>query len=355
MMNKRSRQILLFFLSGLILCAYFGGKLFLFYILLWIVIVSLAFFYYQMLPATLPCSLELPGSCAKGEKIVGYLYVTQNGKLPIFHGVARIHFKNLYYKQEENLELDIMLMGGEEGIAAFDLHLPYVGMMEIELEEAEITGLFGIGKKTILSSMKKHLLVMPDTREIRLSLPELGNINPEGEEMRDSVYGYDPGMYQGIRPYREGDSMKHIHWKLTGKTGEIMVKELGIPSGREPRLYLETALPDLNPKRIDQLIEDFFSFSMMLVEKNCPHFICWKSGGKSAEEYMVENLPMLEELMEPIFHIDFWENKTAGKDCFIYFMDSEEKSIYGFYHTEQGDYLQAMPGAERLWNDGRVS
>lgn len=352
-MNKRSKQLLLFFFAGLLLTSYFGGKLLILYLILWTAMATIAFLYFQMLPATLPCTLELPGTCAKGKKIIGYLHVVQNGRLPIFRGVARIRFHSLYYKQEQTAELDIMLMGGEEGIAAFDLNVPYVGMMEITLEEAEIYGLFGIWKKTILSSMKKYLMVMPDTREIRMAIPDLGNIDPEGEEMRDSVYGYDPGMYQGIRPYREGDSMKHIHWKLTGKTGEIMVKELGIPSGREPRIYLDTALPDLNPKCIDQIIEDFFSFSMMLIHQNIPHIICWKSGGVSAEEYMVENLAMLEELMEPIFHIEFWEHKSSRKNTWVYFMDHEERSVYGFYHGEE-DYLEAIVTGERLWNDGRV-
>lgn len=45
------------------------------------------------------------------------------------------------------------------------------------------------------------------------------------------------GEYFGIRPYVDGDSMKLIHWKLTGKTDEYMVKEVEVPMMRMPLIF----------------------------------------------------------------------------------------------------------------------
>lgn len=353
-MRTRRLSAGLLFAAGLLTTSYFGGKILALYLLLWIGLVAVDLIYFQLIPPSLPCTLELPATCLKGQKVTAYLHVVQDGKLPIFHGMARLHLKSFFYRQEENLELDITLMGEEEGIAAFDLKVPYLGLMEITLNEAEIYDLMGLRKKTILSSMKKYLMIMPNTREIKMDVPDLGNMDPQGEEIRDTVYGYDPGTYQGIRPFRDGDSLKNIHWKLTSKTGEIMVKELGIPSGREPRLFLDTRLPDLQPKRIDALIENYFSFSMALVDQGRPHILCWKDGGITAQEYRIENMPMLEEALEPMFHIQFCQDSTQkGNGTWIYYMSHDEMYTFGYYYDDGCDYLEPVAFEERLWNEGR--
>ena len=327
-------------MSGCLIFYYHSGIGLTLYLMASLLILIAAVLYYHLLPASLPCTLELPASCAKNQKVTGYLHVVQHGRLPIYHGRARIRIHSLYYRKEEEISLDIMLMGGEEGIAAFDLQMPYAGMVEVILEEAELYGIFHIGRKVILSSLKRSVMVLPDTRELRLDFPDLGGIHEDGMEIREDVRGYDPGMYYGIRPYVDGDSIKHIHWKLTGKTEEYMVKELGVPSGTEPRLYLDTQLSDLRPEKIDCLIEDYFSCSIELLARGIPHILCWHKEGGHLEEYPVENYLMLEECMEPLYRVNFWEDIHTGTDCRIYYMSHDGQVAYGLYRQEEGVYLQ---------------
>ena len=37
--------------------------------------------------------------------------------------------------------------------------------------------------------------------------------------------GDDPGETFDIREYREGDSIRQIHWKLTGKMDRLIIRE----------------------------------------------------------------------------------------------------------------------------------
>lgn len=37
--------------------------------------------------------------------------------------------------------------------------------------------------------------------------------------------GDDPGETYDIREYRSGDSIRQIHWKLSGKLDDIMIRE----------------------------------------------------------------------------------------------------------------------------------
>lgn len=352
-MRDKIRNILLLFVAGFALSTYLGMEIFIYYILFCGITLCISFLYYRYLPETLPCAFELPGTCRKGDKVTGYLHVVQEGRIPLFHGEARICISRLYDGKKEEITLPIKLMVGEEGVAVFDVPTPYLGMMEFDLIEASIYGLFGIGKKTILSSVKKSLMVLPDTRVMTVEFPSLLDLDPEGEKIMEAHAGYDPGLYQGIRPYRDGDSMKHIHWKLTEKSGEIMVRELGLPMGRTPRLFLDTGLPDLDIDRIDALMEDYFSCFLTLQSQGIPHILCWKNGGVEAQEYRVDRETMLEELLDPLFHILFRVYTQEKKDTYIYYMSYNEKDVYGLYSADGEDYLDRVrdPWQGRLWNE----
>lgn len=338
-MKRKIGNRILLFLAGTLLAAWLGTGILTIYLIFCLALAGLAVLYYSLLPASLPSTLDIPGTCNKGDKVTGYLHVIQEGRLPIFHGEAQVLIRSLTYGQEERVSLDIMLMGGEEGISAFDLKAPWFGMMEIILEYADIYGLFGLGKKRILSSVRKYLMVLPDTREMKLEIPPLSHPDPEGQEIREGALGYDPGIYQGVRPYQEGDSIKNIHWKMTGKTGEIMVRELGIPMGREPRLYLHTGFPVLDPPLIDQVMEDYISLSMAISATGQRHTLCWKNGGKDPVEYRVEVPGRLEETLEPLYHIVFAEEPGKDRDTRIYYMSHDRNTVYGYYHSEGVDSL----------------
>ena len=54
--------------------------------------------------------------------------------------------------------------------------------------------------------------------------------------------------------------MKLIHWKLTGKTDEYMVKEVEVPMMRMPLIFLETRVEKLDAAMIDGLVRSIFSY-----------------------------------------------------------------------------------------------
>ena len=51
--------------------------------------------------------------------------------------------------------------------------------------------------------------------------------------------------FKGIRKYTEGDSLRHIHWLLTAKVGQLMVKEFTGGGKKEIWLILSAGLKDI--------------------------------------------------------------------------------------------------------------
>jgi uncharacterized protein (DUF58 family) len=51
--------------------------------------------------------------------------------------------------------------------------------------------------------------------------------------------GYGP-EYMGVREYRSGDSMRHVHWGLTARHGQVMVREFEQEQTRRLAVVIDT-------------------------------------------------------------------------------------------------------------------
>lgn len=271
---------------------------------------SVGMIYYWKLPGELPCMLHFPATARKGQKFQGTFVINQPGRCPVFYGKAFGKGKNLMTGEESDFVITITLFGKEEGIAPITLCSNYMGCLEISIEKISFFGLFGIGKKEMEISLKKEIFILPDTRELTMSLSLPRGRAGDGEETVTSLRGFDSALYQGVRAYREGDSMRQIHWKMTGKTEEYMVKELGEPALFMPVVFLETTMEQKAPSCIDGLMEVYISVSQWLAEQKISHMLCWKDGMTGDwNRHLVTNLEQLDSCFEILLSTGFREGR----------------------------------------------
>ena len=94
---------------------------------------------------------------------------------------------------------------------------------------------FGVAERRRLRPVQAATLVLPRTEP-------LGSLTfVETTASRDAATRSEPRRGQGreylsVREYRPGDPMRHVHWGLTARHGELMVREF--EQERTPRLAL---------------------------------------------------------------------------------------------------------------------
>jgi uncharacterized protein (DUF58 family) len=96
----------------------------------------------------------------------------------------------------------------------------------------------------------------------------------ENDGLMRVVKGDDPSELYDIREYRTGDLLSRIHWKLSHKTGRLMVKELGrVVCGDVLVMF------DLNGRdsEADALLSALASISASLSQEGVAHDIEWYS------------------------------------------------------------------------------
>lgn len=96
----------------------------------------------------------------------------------------------------------------------------------------------------------------------------------EEEEYSTVKPGDDPSELFGTREYRPGDRRNRIHWSLTAKQDELIVKELGLPVECASLVLLDMVRTE-NDEEITTLFEAAFSLSEHLARNGHRHRFAW--------------------------------------------------------------------------------
>ena len=162
----------------------------------------------------------------------------------------------------------------------FELQILGSGRYEIELMGLRFQSTFG------LFSMKKRVkgdasvLILPQMYSFVMEITEsVKNFMGDADVYDEFRPGYDGGETFEIREYREKDKLQSIHWKLSAKAGDIMVKENSLPKACAVVLMLEHKT--LGHKEAEEYASAFLevaaSLSFGLMDKRIPHFVAWIS------------------------------------------------------------------------------
>lgn len=156
-----------------------------------------------------------------------------------------------------------------------DIAFSEAGMYEISLERIRIydmTGCFYVERK-VRKQTVRQVEVLPEIAETAVRLTEpVRNFFGEAEVYDTLRPGNDVNDIFQIRPFQDGDKIQSIHWKLSVRTDELMVKEHGHPKACPVVLLLDAKT------RTDAFYTVAASLSFALMDAGCPHYTAWYSG-----------------------------------------------------------------------------
>jgi Uncharacterized conserved protein (some members contain a von Willebrand factor type A (vWA) domain) len=89
--------------------------------------------------------------------------------------------------------------------------------------------------------------------------------------------GDDPSEVFEIREYREGDRLQRIHWKLSRKQNQLMIKEFSDPVSCSVLLFVNLCIPRDRTALyfMDALLECALSLSYSFSMKGELHYLAW--------------------------------------------------------------------------------
>lgn len=152
------------------------------------------------------------------------------------------------------------------------------GTYLVRLKKLKVYDFTGLFSSKVSAKGEKKIQVMPRIYNIPLQLsPMVRNFFGESEVYDDYEPGYDNSELFDVREYQEGDGLRKIHWKLSAKKGELLVKEFALPKACPIVLFLDFH-PTGKLKKQEQMIpylESVASLVYSLFDVKCPHYVVW--------------------------------------------------------------------------------
>lgn len=174
------------------------------------------------------------------------------------------------------LKLPIIQVGENEFVE--NIIFPEMGRYELRLKRVRIYDVTGLTYGDVWTKGISRIQVMPEMFQVPvLRTDATRNFYGDAEAFDDRVPGYDHSEIFQVREYQRGDRLQHVHWKLTAKHDELVVKEHSLPKPCPVVLFLEYC-PGLFGKRCKGILpfmEAVVGLSFSIMDTGCPHFVVW--------------------------------------------------------------------------------
>lgn len=163
------------------------------------------------------------------------------------------------------------LSGGSDFLYSVNL----CGNYEFELVRIKLydfSRLFYVTKR-----VKKYanVEVMPQIDEIPVRITDrVRNFFGDSDIYDDLRPGYDPSEMFDVREFQNGDRLQSVHWKLSARTDELMVKENSLPKACAVAIVAD--LKGIKKGRqADAFMKLLVSLSFSLMDQKCSHYVAW--------------------------------------------------------------------------------
>lgn len=211
--------------------------------------------------------IRLPKAAERGSRFTGEIRIKNLSKLPVFTGKGRLCWENLLTGEKGWLTVGFSLPCLGRTSLEFQGESKWCGSVSFTLKEWYCLDFFHIFSGKRRAGESSAVVVMPERQKKSFSF-----LAGEGFDMESFRYsgmrpGEDPGETYDIRSYRPGDNIRQIHWKLTGKLDEVMIREKSYPVDDTVLLLAESFQKERDPQRAEAAAEIFAAIMEDFIER----------------------------------------------------------------------------------------
>lgn len=252
---------------------------------------------------TLEVTLASPTTAQKSTPVECVLSIRNPSVIPLLRVQAQLHSRNMLTGQEHDETVALGVPARGEATYRFSLQSPLCGRMELSVAELECFEPTSVFSKRVPVTAQRRFSVMPDLHECYIR--EVLSAAPLSDTTMYSPYvkGNDASETFALREYEDGDDVRRIHWKLSEKTDELVVREASLPIDNSITVFWDKALygtsPD--PQRADALADLTLSVCQMLSEQGMQFEVVCNEA--PSQQCIVQDVTSEEDIYELIGHL----------------------------------------------------
>lgn len=155
--------------------------------------------------------------------------VENASKIPAFSVQVDVLVENLLTGESTTLEAQCSVAGGESVEVALDLASKYAGRVHCAIQRVRAFDPFRVLAYDVPVDAQTWVTILPAYHDVYLR--DVRSAAPLSDTTIFSPYvkGSDLSEVFSLRAYEPGDELRRIHWKLSEKTDQLVVREASLP------------------------------------------------------------------------------------------------------------------------------
>lgn len=236
---------------------------------------------------------------SKNQPFPVQLCITNKSFIPVGKAEAHIEYYNVFSNQISSFYLDMPIQPRNSQRVTFQLDSKFCGIIKIRTVNIKIFDPMRLFKFKTGKNIIAEVAVMPEIHDVSGTVMNIDHVCEESEVFSENKSGDDPSEIFDLREYNPGDKLNRIHWKLSSKKDEFIVKEYSLPVDIPSVLFLNLRCYEDSEYTLpvfDTLIETFLSVSQLMLDNERSHKIVFYHGGKG--QFVERNVTSADDLAE---------------------------------------------------------
>jgi len=284
--------------------------------------------------------LAAPATGQKRSEIPVTIRVLNKTALPIGRLEMNVTVSNSITGQKEKKK---MVCSGSGG---WNITSDYCGCLDIRAENVRLYDLFGLLWVRVPAPKEKRVVVMPDTFPVLIQQDMHPAPADDCQDYAPNRKGQDRTETYQIRDYVPGDSLAQIHWKLSSKWGDLVVRDPGLPMDQNLMVFVDRSWGDVTSEQADSIMEAAVSVCQSLCEAGAPFQLVWNEETIHVE--YVTDQDMLPGAVSALLKSRQSPKALPGTDVYLGLYGAARVSRIVYMGTRIPDSLEELASQSRL-------
>lgn len=298
--------------------------------------------------ASLSASFEMEELAEKNQSLKGQLIVYNRGRIPFPVVRAIVETNNLLTGEKTVTPVPVGI--GPRGAATSTLTFSsaYCGRLKVSVSKLKIYDFFGLVSLPVKVEGKKKALILPELYCPDVVVAKSGVTEPECDSFSPYKAGNDPSETFAIRDYEPGDSLRSVHWKLTGKFDRLVVRESSLPMNESVLILFERMKKDdeafAAPEVRNAMGQILLSLSNQLAEMNLAHTIGWlRAENGTFIGHRVDSEESFQLVMAEVLSVSEISGEDDTVEGFLKTNDHDSYSNIVYVTAHSSEHLSLLP------------
>ena len=219
----------------------------------------------------LQADILTPATAAKRTAVSCRVRIRNGAFLPVMRYGCQVSIRNDLTEEDQTVTLTGSIGAKGESSQTILLQSSFCGRVYVQISRFTLLDYLGLLPMKALVKADARLTILPDLYPMEADMTARPAYADDGASNRR---GEDRSEVYQLREYRPGDDIRQIHWKLSSKLDELILKEASQPESRELLLFWDKHITG-TPAQMDALAEAASSVAGALVRGGVSFSLCW--------------------------------------------------------------------------------